>query len=218
MNSMNEILEKVKQITSKHKILPKHSDFQIENFMIGKEYTNHSKLWQCLRELQTRQESLESLQIEIEQTKDNIELQKLKIEKAKLKLPKSKILEIKIIEEKENKILIRKKERLLFSLENTIKKLEDRKDVIVKETETIINIFEKISQTTEFLDWDDEKAQSEYWNTKFKYELNILSLLGQPVSSEMAKSVMALPDNSVIKNQFGAALLNNQKKLTEKNK
>lgn len=217
MYKMKDILNRVKAITEKHKILPKHSDFQIEHFMIGKEYTNHSRLWQCVRELQTRQESLENIEVEIEQTKDNIELQKLKIQKLKIRLPKSSVLEIKFIEQKEIDIHIRKKERVLNNLEKTLEKIEDRKTILAEESAKILEIFESISKKTQFLDWNNEKAQEEYWNTKFKYELNIVSLLGHPVSSELAKSIMSLPDESLLKKQFGSALINNQKKLTEKN-
>ena len=71
---MSEILEKIKEIITKHKVSSKHSDFQIENFMIGKEYTKQSRIWQCIRELQNRYESLQNLELELEQAKNNIEL------------------------------------------------------------------------------------------------------------------------------------------------
>lgn len=215
---MSEILEKIKQIITKHKVSSKHSDFQIENFMIGKEYTKQSKIWQCIRELQNRYESLQNLELELEQAKDNIELQKLKIQKTKLKLPKSNVLEIKFIEEKEIQIVVRKKERLLKTLESTLNKLEDKKEVLLAESKKILEIFNNLAKDSEVLDWDNQTAQNEYWNTKFKYELNVYTLLGHPINPELAKSILSLPDTAPIRSQFAAALIENQKKLTEKNK
>ena len=215
---MSEILEKIKEIITKHKVSSKHSDFQIENFMIGKEYTKQSRIWQCIREHQNRYESLQNLELELEQAKDNIELQKLKIQKTKLKLPKSNVLEIKFIEEKEIQIVVRKKERLLKTLESTLNKLEDKKEVLLAESKKILEIFSNLTKYSEVLDWDNQTAQNEYWNTKFKYELNVYTLLGHQINPELAKSILSLPDTEPIRSQFAAALIENQKKLTEKNK
>ena len=196
---MSEILEKIKEIITKHKVSSKHSDFQIENFMIGKEYTKQSRIWQCIRELQNRYESLQNLELELEQAKDNIELQKLKIQKTKLKLPKSNVLEIKFIEEKEIQIV-------------------DGNYAAIGKIEKILEIFSNLTKDSEVLDWDNQTAQNEYWNTKFKYELNVYTLLGHPINPELAKSILSLPDTAPIRSQFAAALIENQKKLTEKNK
>ena len=70
--SDNELMEKeVSNFCKKHHFLPKHTDFQIEHFMIGKECTTNARLWQCVREINSRNDILESLNMEIEQTKDN---------------------------------------------------------------------------------------------------------------------------------------------------
>ena len=67
------ILEKIKKICNEHRIPSVHSDFQIANFIIGKETSLVGKQWQCLRELQSRKDSLELVENEIEEINDNIE-------------------------------------------------------------------------------------------------------------------------------------------------
>ena len=52
----------------------RHSYFQLKYFVIGKEPTLQAQMWQCLRELQARKETIDSLALEIEDTKDQIEL------------------------------------------------------------------------------------------------------------------------------------------------
>ena len=104
------------------------------------------------------------------------------------------------------------------TLESTLNKLEDKKEVLLAESKKILEIFSNLTKDSEVLDWDNQTAQNEYWNTKFKYELNVYTLLGHPINPELAKSILSLPDTAPIRSQFAAALIENQKKLTEKNK
>ena len=57
------------------------SFFQIEKFIIGKEVTAQAQLWSIVRELQSRKETVENLELDLENAEDNLELFDIKIEK-----------------------------------------------------------------------------------------------------------------------------------------
>ena len=77
---MSNILEKIQELFPKDlELSSRHSYFQLQYFLIGKEPTNQSKMWQCLRELKSRKDNLESIDLQIEEEKDNLEFQKLSL-------------------------------------------------------------------------------------------------------------------------------------------
>jgi hypothetical protein len=53
------------------------TNFQIEKFIIGKEHSFHGRMWQCMREIETRYDSLVNINFEIENQKDDIILKKI---------------------------------------------------------------------------------------------------------------------------------------------
>ena len=83
----------------------RHSYFQLKYFVIGKEPTLQAQMWQCLRELQARKETLDGITLEIDDTKDQIELLDLEREKEYLYISESAFSEEKhIIKQKEMNI------------------------------------------------------------------------------------------------------------------
>ena len=60
------MIEKCREILSKYNVPQRHSDFQIEKFIIGKEHSFNGRMWQCMREIETRYESLVNINFEIE--------------------------------------------------------------------------------------------------------------------------------------------------------
>jgi len=67
----------------RHEVVERHSFYQLNQFLLGGEPTVQAKMWQALRELKTRQQSLNSLKLEIEDLKDSQEL--LSIQRERLK-------------------------------------------------------------------------------------------------------------------------------------
>ena len=59
------MIEKCREILSKYNVPQRHSDFQIEKFIIGKEHSFNGRMWQCMREIETRYESLVNINFEI---------------------------------------------------------------------------------------------------------------------------------------------------------
>ena len=71
---MSDIMEEMRDLLSQQEISQRHSYFQLKYFLIGKEPTYQSKMWQCLRELRNRVESLDNMSLEIDELKDKIEI------------------------------------------------------------------------------------------------------------------------------------------------
>jgi hypothetical protein len=204
--------EKLIEICSKNRIPSCHSDFQISNFIIGKETSNVGKQWQCLRELQARKESFRLVQLEIEDVKDNIELAQIDLAEADEEIKNKNITEI---ERSRLEIKKRKQVRQIQRLENGLEELKIKKQDIENETMMFINIFENITKSTGFLEYNDPAAQNEYWNKKFETELNLNSVMNLPIGSELIKSILALPEMSTVRKKVLDALTNINKKLLE---
>jgi FtsZ-binding cell division protein ZapB len=106
------MLNKIKEILDKDLVVNRHSDFQIEKFIVGKELSPSAQAWQCVRELKTRYESLGNLEMEIENVLDDIEIKRIEIEEEKEK------------NTRKTPFLVRKLERSLKNLEINHNKLQ----------------------------------------------------------------------------------------------
>jgi len=181
------MLNKIKEIIDKEIVVNRHSDFQIENFIIGKELTPSAKAWQCVRELKTRYESLVNLEMELENILDDVEIKKIEIEEEKEK------------NTRKTPFFVRKLERSLKNLEiNQLKLLENKKNYQA-ECEKLLEVFNKISSETDIKEWNDTSAQMEYFENKFGNELNLDFLLSNHVNKELIRSILQLDNSSKLK-------------------
>jgi hypothetical protein len=212
---MNEIKQKLYQLTDKYKLPSKHSDFQIENFIVGKEVDVNGKIWQCLREISARKDSLEAVELEIQQINDNIELNDIKKQKLLLKTIKNN--NIKELNEKERQIKLNGYKRNEITFINTLNKLVEKKEGILSETKKFVEIFENLIELNGYKDFDNDEAQINYWNNKFGYELDVNNLLGYNLNPDLVKSIMALPKNSKLKISLENTIKERQKILLQKN-
>lgn len=116
----------------------RHSYFQLRYFLIGKEPTNQGKMWQCLRELKTRNESLCSLDLEVEETKDRLELLDIAVEKIKNPQVSSFGIdspnELSELNKREQAIKLRQIERQKKSIETSLQSLAERKKWLEEES------------------------------------------------------------------------------------
>ena len=69
-----ELIEKAKEITNNADLKERHSFFQLNHFIIGKEPTVQAKLWQCIREITARIENIESYKEELLTAEENYEI------------------------------------------------------------------------------------------------------------------------------------------------
>ena len=203
-----------KELTIKeeiHNILEKspaerHSYFQLRYFLIGKEPTHQGKMWQCLRELKVRKESLQSLDLEYEDQKDKLEL--LEVEEGLLNLSQNNLENnedneiFKKLKTKENLIKSRKIKRQKIAIISSLSSLLEKKKYIEEESRFFLEMFKTLEKVEPLKDLDDLDAQKEYWSEKLSQKLNLKMLLGGRLDTELVETVVALPDDIQIKKQI----------------
>lgn len=179
-------------------ITPRHSYFQLKYFIIEKEPTIQAKMWQCLRELKSRKESLDSMDLEVEETKDKIELIDISIEKASEEKSKA---QSQILLERELSIKIRQLERQKKACLNTLKQLATRKKGIEEESRFFLESFKNLQKIEPLKNFDDLDAQTQYWTEKLSQKLNLRMLTHNNIDTELVETIVSLPDELPIKKQ-----------------
>ena len=76
-----EIIRKVDNVLDQADVPERHTYFQMKHFIVGKECTIQGQMWQIIRELRARRESLESLQEQIDDLDDDIKISHVQIER-----------------------------------------------------------------------------------------------------------------------------------------
>lgn len=211
------LLEKAKKIAEECRIPGCHSDFQIENFIIGKETSIYGKMWQCVREIQARCENLENCESDAEELDDNLSLAQISLRKLELRTVFESSEELQKLQDDRKNILIKKQKRKISKIIKAQSILARKKEEILKEIETFTQIFLKLTENKEYLPYNNTLAQTEYWNNKFDHDLNLAAMFGLPANIELIKSCLALPDDTKVKKQIVGVLNNINKKLLGQN-
>jgi hypothetical protein len=211
MSSNKELFEKIDQLVEK---APenRHSYYQLKYFMLGKEPTTQSQLWQCLRQLQGKKETIQNIKLQIEDTNDEIELLVIKKER----LEEQAISVSEELRKRELTIKLRKLKRREESLIDNINKLERKLTFEIEESRFYVQAFEALEALEPLKDYDDFDAQSEYWEAVVREDINLRIISGQAMSSEILKTALALHEGSSIKQQTLIMLEDLSKKIAVK--
>lgn len=210
-------------LLEKNKMPQRHSYFQLRYFVIGKEPTNQSKMWQCLREIRARTSSLEGIELEYEEQKDALEL--LEIEEKTLEINKkstkntesiANITELDNLKQKENEIKIRKIKRKKKSIISNMVELLNKKKYIEEELNFFLEMFKAIERVEPLRSLDDVEAQKNYWSEKLTQKLNLKLLSGGSIDNELIETIVALPDDMTIKKQVINTLTLRQEQIVKK--
>lgn len=182
-------------------IVQRHSYFQLKYFLIGKEPTLQSKMWQCLRELKARREALVAADLEIEECKDKVELLGIAIERLKARLEKLRQKSGKSVEfrVRELNIHVRRNERQKKAGEESLIQLADKKKWLLEEARFFLESFKNLQQLEPLKPFDDINAQREYWGEKLFNKINLKMLLQSPIDMELIETILALPDDMPVK-------------------
>jgi hypothetical protein len=212
-----ELLEKTNDLLEKAKIPDRHTYFQIEKFIIGKEPTAQSQLWAILKELQSRKETVEQFHKDLKDAEDNLELFDIKIERLN-RLIKNESSSSNVEESglniKEYEINIRKLLREKESLIKSAQKLNKKLKGVLEEMNCLLIGYEKItSKYEELKDLDDEQSQKEIWNEKLLEEFNLRLILQRPLDPDFVRTVLSLHDEATAKKQVVTLIENIQKKM-----
>ena len=150
MNTDDEmkLVKEINDVIQKQEINSRHSYFQLKYFLIGKEPTLQSKMWQCLRELKTRNESITNMDLELEELKDKLKILDIGVRRLRRDMETVKI-EDKISHElyvEECEIKIRQLIRQSKSVENSINDILERKRCVLDESRFFLVTYQNMAQ------------------------------------------------------------------------
>ena len=214
--STAEIIEQVDAILKNAEMPDRHTFFQIEKFIIGKEPTAQGQIWQITRELQARRETIDSYKKDLADAEDNLELFDIKVERLNREIRLMAQDEEMDLNIKENEINIRKLQRDKESLIKSSRKVNNKLKCILEEMEFLAAGHKQIVELVgEAKPLDDEDAQKEYWNEKLLEEFNLRIILKRPLDPDFVKTIMSLHDEAIVKKHLTATIEGIQKRMIE---
>jgi hypothetical protein len=215
--STEQLLSKVDEILSKNTLPNRHTYYQLEKFVIGKEPTAQSQLWQIVRELEARRETVDAYQKDLHNAEDNLELFDINIERLDREIRSlvNNNNENTDLDIKEREINIRRTQREKESLICTARKVKQKCESVLEEMVFLANAYDAIvSQYGEMKPLDDEQAQKEMWNEKLLEEFNLRIILQKPFDIELVRTIMCLHDEAPVKQNMSKILQSLQQKLS----
>lgn len=216
-----ELTERVEEILKKAQMPNRHTFYQLQKFVIGKEPTGQSQLWQIVRELEARMETVYCYRKDLADAEDNLELFDLKIERldreirmfAGISEEDNPVVDLDI---KEREINIKKLQREKESLAKAARQVNKKLTATLEEMHFLVQAFDAIvEQIGEMKPLDDEAAQREMWNEKLLEEFNLRILLQRPLDPELVRTIMCLHDGAVVKQHLTKTLEAKQRAMIE---
>jgi len=190
----NELNQQIDELL-KNEIVDRHSYFQLRYFVVGKEPTNQARMWRCLNELRARKENMDSIILEKDNLKDEIELLELEeiggVGHFGIDSPES--------EKKKDEIRQRQKNRKLKAMNQALLALDKKMQYVTEEADFFVKAFNSLNKNEKLKPFDDMESQIRYWNEKLAQDLNTKVMVGLPPDSELLKTILALPDNTPVK-------------------
>lgn len=172
-------------------VVERHSLFQLQCFVLAKEPTIQGKLQQCLKEIKSRKQSLDALELEIEEQHDNVKLIDLDADA----LGDAGTDADQIRKEIALRRLARRKRAAVAHVATLKKKQDDLSD----ETLFFCTAFDQLNRQEKLKPWDDPEVQKQYWSEKLRFELNTRLMLRQLPDVELLKTILCLHDDAPIK-------------------
>jgi hypothetical protein len=188
MSESKNLVDKINELCPDNR-KQRHSFFQLQYFVIGKEPTIQGKIRACKIELLSRKGEVESILVAMDDLNDRIRLEELAINE----YPPEKIEaeEIRVRQHCRNRLAL---QRQAEDLQATLAAKED-------EANFLIGLCEKLLQVEPEKDWDSLEVQAEYWNAKLTREIETRLMLGELPNAEDFKTVLSLPNGMAIKDQ-----------------
>lgn len=194
----NGCFDEAKLILDKCDYKERHSYFQLKNFIIDQEPTHQGKLWQCIREIKSRFDTLKSINLEIDNQKDLIELEKFEIRDF------TNVHDMNIRNNPECREALKSKimQRKLESMQNTLNQIEFKKKNVEEELAFLIKCYDELNAFDKVKSFDDFNSQQEYWGKKFGADMDLRYLLGMTPDFNLIKSILSLNNNNPVKDKL----------------
>lgn len=179
----------------------RHTFFQLNFFVLGKEPTHQARLKRCVDELRSRKHSMDGLLAEIEDLKDRNQLIYWEMG------------HMKFVDDEERDIRCRMAERKIGANNRAIDELGQKIKSNEEEMIFFVEAFNRLSEIEPLKQWDDAEVQTQYWNAKLSEEVNHRLLMQMPIDMEIIKTVLALPAEASVKKQVLAILHRQTEKI-----
>lgn len=201
----------------------RHSYFQLKYFLLGKEPTVQGRLWACLREIESRREALRAMVRQEAETQDQIALNQIegmKLTQALRKAEADPSTDPNVLPllRKESEVRLRQLNRVREGLEEQLTKLARSKRFAEQEARFFVQAYESLEKLEPLKDYDDLKAQMDYWNHKVAEDINLKMLLQRPLDPDIVKMALSLPDECPIKGQTAQTLQHVERQMLEMKK
>jgi len=206
---MNELSQKIDEIVPEGR-RNRHSFFQLQYFVIGKEPTVQARIQACKNELIVRKDEIESLMVMLEGLYDQFRIEELKIEEIKKSRRPDQIQEI-------DQIQIREFRRKIKGFEYQIEDFKGKLQGKEEEANFLLGLYDKLCEIEEPKDWDSLPVQAEYWNARLTRDIESHLMLGKTPDAEVVQTVLALPDGMPIKAITHQLMKRGQKVAQEEN-
>lgn len=205
-----DVNQEMAELLAGRDVVNRHSFFQMKYFIINKEPTHQAKLWRCMREMFSRREAIEAMQMELDDCQDNLGLTDIEIERQNRTNIEGDPLNTKEVELK-----IRKLERKRKAIQATVASLEKKLVETQEEAAFFLEAFRSLEKVEPLKPYDDLESQKQYWNEKIRQEFQLRTLIGQPADIDLAKTTMCLMDDMPVKQDFVKAIGAKRKQLNE---
>ncbi len=203
----SDITERINEVL---KLSPeaRHSYFQLKYFVLGKEPTLQAQMWQALRELQARKETIDSLEMELADMQDNLELVDIERERTRRAIfaPYNIATLPDELKNQEWTIKNRQFDRQKVILEKSLQKLTKKLDFAWQEARFFLQAFEGLNSIEHVKDYDDLESQKNYWNERITQHINLKLLLQQPLDIDMVQTALALHEDAPVKIELNKTL------------
>ena len=195
-----ELKEEISRIL-KNEVAERHSYFQLRYFLIGKEPTIQSKMWQCIKELKIRKEALDSLELEYQEQKDKLELLGIEESLSEIEKFETNNEQELALRDKQKEIKIRRIKRQKQAVISSLNEFINKKKYVEEESRFFLEMFKSLESTEKLKPFDDVDAQKEYWAERLSQKLNLKMLTNGQLDTELIETIVALPDDMKIKQQ-----------------
>ena len=191
---MNELSKKIDEIVPEGR-RNRHSFFQLQYFVIGKEPTVQARIQTCKTELLSRKDEIESFLTMLEEAYDQYRVYEINIEQIKDGRHRDQWSEV-------DELNIRKIRRQMKVLDHQIQDFKAKLQAKEDEANFLIGLYEKLCEIEEPKDWDSLPVQTEYWNAKLTRDIEAQFLSGKTPDAEMLKCVLSLPPGMPVRDKL----------------
>lgn len=168
----------------------RHTFFQLNYLVIGKEPTHQAKMHRCVEELKARKSQIQSMLLEIDELKDKNELIYLEMDGTSFSSAKERDVKHRMID------------RRIYHNNKAIDDLQSKVISLEEEIFFFVQCFNSLAEVEPMKDWDDLTVQQEYWNAKLTEDVSYKILMHLPIDIETIRTALALPVDAPIRKQI----------------